>query len=73
MLDDHLTVEGLFSIVLLCKADGERHYFETQSDGSTTCKSPMEMFDKEIDNDLKAVDAAIRGYWNLNNNKTEEK
>ena len=65
MLDDHLTVEGLFSIVLLCKADGERHFFETQSDGSTTAKSPMEMFDKEIDNDLKAVDTAIRAYWTL--------
>ena len=73
MLDDHLTVEGLFSVVLLCKADGERHFFETQSDGSTTAKSPMEMFEKEIDNDLKAVDSRIREYWNLNNNKTEEK
>ena len=67
MLDDHLTVEGLFSIVLMCKTDGTRHYFETQSDGTTTAKSPMDMFEKEIDNDLKAVDAAIREYWNLNN------
>lgn len=41
MLDNQLTVEGLFSIVLLCKADGQEHYFETQSDGYTTCKSPM--------------------------------
>ena len=65
MLDDHLTVEGLFSIVLLCKTDGTRHYFETQSDGSTTAKSPMDMFEKEIDNDLKAVDTAIREYWSL--------
>lgn len=65
MLDDHLTVEGLFSIVLLCKVDGDRHYFETQSDGSTTAKTPMEMFPKEIDNDLKLVDLAIRDYWQL--------
>ena len=63
MLDEKLTVEGLFSIVLLCKTDGERHYFETQSDGYTTCKSPMEMFDKEIDNDLKLVDKTIREYY----------
>lgn len=41
MLDNQLTVEGLFSIVLLCKTDGQEHYFETQSDGYTTCKSPM--------------------------------
>lgn len=66
MLDNQLTLEGLFSIVLLCKTDGNRHYFETQSDGSTTAKSPMEMFDREIDNDLKMVDTIIREYWELN-------
>lgn len=41
MLDNQLTLEGLFSIVLLCKTDGKEHFFETQSDGFTTCKSPM--------------------------------
>lgn len=65
MLDNQLTVEGLFSIVLLCKTDGTRHWFETQSDGYSTAKSPMEMFEKEIDNDLKFVDTTIREYWGL--------
>jgi hypothetical protein len=65
MLDNQLTLEGLFSIVLLCKMDGNRHYFETQSDGATTAKSPMGMFEQEIDNDLKMVDATIREYWGL--------
>ena len=65
MLDEKLTVEGLFSIVLLCRTDGQRHYFETQSDGYTTAKSPMEMFDREIDNDLKLVDAKIREYFEI--------
>lgn len=65
MLDEKLTVEGLFSIVLLCRTDGQRHYFETQSDGYTTAKSPMEMFDREIDNDLKLVDARIREYFEI--------
>lgn len=65
MLDSQLTLEGLFSIVLLCKTDGTRHYFITQSDGSTTAKSPMDMFDREIDNDLKMVDQKIREYWSL--------
>ena len=63
MLDNQLTLEGLFSIVLLCETDGKTHRFITQSDGSTTAKSPMEMFDPEIDNDLKAVDTAIRDYY----------
>lgn len=66
MLDNQLTLEGLFSIVLLCKTDGQEHYFETQSDGYSTCKSPMEMFDLKIDNDLKMVDTKIREYYELN-------
>lgn len=65
MLDNQLTLEGLFSIVLLCRTDGSRHWFETQSDGYTTVKSPMEMFPPEIDNDLKAVDDAIRAYYGM--------
>jgi hypothetical protein len=65
MLDEKLTLEGLFSIVLLCKTDGMRHWFTTQSDGFTTAKSPMEMFPPEIDNDLRAVDQAIREYYEM--------
>ena len=65
MIDSQLTLESLFSIVLYCVTDGKRHYFVTQSDGVTTAKSPMDMFDLEIDNDLKAVDATIREYYGL--------
>ena len=65
MLDEKLTVEGLFSIVLLCVTDGMKHSFITQSNGISTAKSPMEMFDNEIDNDLKAVDETIRKYYEL--------
>lgn len=71
MLDNQLTVEGLFSIVLYCKADSGKHIFETQSDGYTTAKTPMDMFEREIDNDLKAVDKTIREYYGLN--ESEEK
>lgn len=66
MLDNQLTVEGLFSIVLLAKSDGKRYYFETQTDGETSVKSPPGMFEREIDNDLKAVDTAIREYYGMN-------
>lgn len=65
MLDNQLTLEGLFSIVLMCYTDGKKHVFVTQSDGFTTAKSPMEMFPAEIDNDLKAVDQAIRAYYEI--------
>lgn len=63
MLDNQLTLEGLFSIVLMCVTDGKKHNFITQSDGFTTAKSPMEMFPDVIDNDLKAVDKTIREYY----------
>lgn len=66
MLDNQLTLEGLFAIVLYCTTDGKKHSFITQSDGMTTAKSPMELFPLEIDNDLKAVDLAIREYYDLN-------
>lgn len=65
MIDSKLTLEGLFSIVLLCEASADGHRFVTQSDGYTTAKSPMEMFEKNIDNDLAFVDATIREYWSL--------
>lgn len=66
MLDNQLTLEGLFSIVLICQTDGKKHSFVTQSDGFTTAKSPMEMFPEIIDNDLKMVDKTIREYYEMN-------
>lgn len=65
MLDDQLTVEGLFSIVLRTKVENGKYSFITQTDGADTCKSPMDMFEREIDNDLKFVDTTIREYWEL--------
>ena len=74
MLDQQLTVEGLFSIVLMAQTDGKRHYFITQSDGTNPCKSPMGLFDDiEIDNDLKMVDDAIREYYELSKTVTKKK
>lgn len=65
MLDDQLTVEGLFSIVLRTKFESGRYSFVTQTDGTDTVKSPMDMFEREIDNDLNFVDEKIREYWEL--------
>ncbi len=66
MLDNQLTLEGLFAIVLYCVTDGKNHNFITHSDGYTTAKSPMDMFPDVIDNDLKVVDQTIREYYELN-------
>lgn len=66
LIDNHYTLEGLFPVVLMCNASKERHWFTTVNDGSTTVKAPMGMFESaEIDNDLKAVDTALREYWGM--------
>ena len=65
MLDNQLTLEGLFSIVLLCQVEGTEHFFITNSDGTNPAKSPMEMFEMRIDNDLAFVDKTIREYYQM--------
>lgn len=66
MLDEKLTLEGLFSIVLMADIIDGKHVFITASNGQNTIKTPMEMFEEErIDNDLKKVDETIRQYYNL--------
>ena len=50
----------------MCVADENKHVFLTQSNGISTAKSPMDMFDLEIDNDLKMVDETIRDFYGLN-------
>ena len=67
MLDEKLTIEGCFDIVLYC----QDHKFFTQSNGISTAKSPEGMFDLEIPNDLKAVDVAIRNYYNMEGNSND--
>lgn len=65
MIDQYLTLEGCFDIVLLTAVDGNQHFFITQSDGYTTAKSPDGMFEPKIPNDLAEVDRQIRDYWGL--------
>ena len=73
MLDNQLTVEGLFSIVLLTQVEGTEHFFITNSDGTNPAKSPMDMFELKIDNDLKFVDDTIREYYGMNAEKKSQK
>lgn len=74
MLDNQLGgLEGLFAIVLFARTDGKDHWFETQSDGYTSAKTPMEMFDSlKIPNDLKEVDKTIRAYYEMEGEESAE-
>jgi len=70
MVDEKLSLEGLFAIVLFGKVkkdkDGNiRYVFETQNNGENTCKSPKGMFDTlEIPNDLNFVLQKIQEFEN---------
>lgn len=66
MIDNWLTLEGLFPIVLMNIATENKHMVVTQSDGTNTCKSPIGMFDDLlIPNDLLMIDTTIREYYGL--------
>lgn len=66
MLDEKITVEGMFSIVLKTQVKDGVYSFVTQNNGHDTVKSPVAMFKTfEIPNDLKVVDKAICDYYEL--------
>lgn len=66
MIDNMVTIEGLFTIVLKTVVDDGKYYFTTSNNGFDTVKSPIGMFDaSRIDNDLKMVDKAIKEYWSI--------
>jgi hypothetical protein len=73
MLDEKITIEGLFTTVLKTSVQDGHYYFVTQNNGMDTVKSPIGMFDTyAIDNDLKYVDEKIRNYYNFDGAKTDE-
>jgi len=69
LLDDKITLEGLFTIVFFTEVKIEEdqkphYYFVTQTDGVTTAKSPRGMFDELlIPNDLSFVSTKINEYY----------
>lgn len=65
LLDEKVCLEGMSTIVLHCLIRDGKHIFSTQSDGYDIAKSPEDMFDREIENDLKSVDSKIREFWSL--------
>lgn len=63
LLDEKVCVEGMFTVCLHCMTDGKRHYFKTQGGANDIAKSPEDMFELEIENDLKAVDNRICEFY----------
>lgn len=66
MIDQYITLEGMFTIVLKTHVVDGKYTFLTHNSGFDTVKTPLGMFEAdEIDNDLLMVDRTIRDYYNV--------
>ena len=66
LLDEKVTIEGMFTIVLRSVYHDGKYFFRTHTDGFDVAKSPIGLFEEdEIDNDLAFVDEKIRNYYGL--------
>lgn len=64
MINEKINIVGMVSICLTSFTDGDTYGFVTNA--APPVKSPPGMFkDQIVDNDLKAVDTAIREYWGM--------
>lgn len=65
LLEEKITIEGLFTTVLHSRVVDGNYYFQTNYDGEYLAKSPMGMFEEMfIPNDLASVKKAIENYYN---------
>lgn len=63
MLDDKITLEGMFTVVLRAQVRDGKHVFRTRNSGNDTVKAPEGMFiSEEIENDLNQVLDAVNAY-----------
>ena len=73
MLDEKITIEGMFTTVLKTHVSDGKYFFLTQNGGNDTVKSPIGMFPTfAIDNDLTYVDEKIRNYYEIGEFKSDE-
>ncbi len=64
MIDDKITLEGMFTTVLHTTVMDGKYKFITQNNGVHIAKSPMGMFDSiYIDNDLNQVKKHMNNYY----------
>lgn len=65
MLDEKITIEGMYSMVLQTELTDGNYHFITQGDSRHIAKSPMGMFEtRNIPNDLSFVKQKMNSYYN---------
>lgn len=65
MIDEKYCIEGACPVVIDCRVMDGEHVFVTKNDGTNLAKAPMGSLPEVMDNDLKAVDTALREYWGM--------
>jgi energy-coupling factor transporter ATP-binding protein EcfA2 len=64
LVKEKVPIEGMCTIVLYAFADKGRYLFQTQNNGTSIAKTPMDMFSTEtIENDLNIILDAIKNYY----------
>jgi hypothetical protein len=71
MLNEKINLAGMFTICLFAEYADGKYQFRTQTRGLDCAKSPIDMFDFSIENDLAVVDAKIRDYYGLSGEKID--
>lgn len=64
LLDEKVTLEGMFTTIFHTVIQDGEYKFLTRNDGLHVARSPMDMFEKYIDNDLALVKQRINEYLN---------
>ncbi len=65
MLDEKITIEGMYAMVLQTELTDGDYHFVTQGDARHIAKSPMGMFEsRNIPNDLAFVKQKMNSYYN---------
>ena len=74
LIEKLLTPEGQFTVVLGMTKNDNGSFFITNGSARDPYKSPMGLFkDKQVPNDLQAVDSAICDFWDIDNKTTRIK
>jgi hypothetical protein len=64
LLDEKITIEGMFTTILHSRVMDGQYRFQTQFDGDRLAKSPIDMFQELlIPNDLNEVKHAVESYY----------
>ena len=74
LIDGKVCMEGMVTICIRCMSDNGVHFFRTATDGRDITKTPEDMFkEPEMENDLKAVDVAIRSFYGMDDKAADNK